>query len=55
MGKVFHRGKEGDMSEGKIENENMHKWREIVTEKRVLKILSVSSEFLFDGYGRVLK
>ena len=43
------------MSEEKSKMKICIKWREIVTERIVLKILSVSSEFLFDGYGRVLK
>ena len=57
MGKEFHRGeKRGicprEKSKMKICTK---KWREIVTGKIALKILSVSSEFLFDEYGRVLK
>ena len=43
------------MSEEKSKMKICIKWRESIAEKIALKILSVSSEFLFDRYGRVLK
>ena len=55
MGKSFIEEIKGDMSEEKSKMKICTKWREIVTEKRALKILSVSSKFSFDRYGRILK
>ena len=57
MMKDFYRGKKRGICPRKKSKMKIctKKWREIVTEKIVLKILSVSSEFLFDRYGRVLK
>ena len=43
------------MSEEKSKMKICIKWREIITGKIALKILSVSSVFLFDRYERVLK
>ena len=43
------------MSEEKSKMKICIKWREIVTEKIALKILSVSSKFSFDRYVKVLK
>ena len=50
---VLLRKEEGDMSEKKTKMKICAKWREIITGKIALKILSVSSEFLFDRYVRV--
>ena len=56
MMKDFYRGKNrGICPREKSKMKICTKWREILTEKIALKILSVSSEFLFDRYGKVLK